>query len=378
MLAAAEGFRDRLPDTLRALSEGRIDEAKAHTILAATTSTSHAVAAQVEQCVLPDAATVTATTLRRRCERAVIALDPDGAHQRHRRRLKERYVSRWPAADGMAGLSVYSSAQDIATIHETLTALADAAKTPGDGRDLGNRRVDVLVGLCTDALSGPARADGSAPVGALGLGDSDQADAPGAGPLTRHRRARVRPQIRITMPLTALLGSDEPCDLDGHGSITAQQARIIAADGVLTRLVCDPLSGTLLDYGRTRYEPPEALKTHVRARDGECVMPICSQPATRADIDHVIPARPTPTPAALPTDPRRPSHPTGARRPSRTPTRRPIELRQVRCRAAIDGRRRHEGPQTNRSNASLLSGSPAPGVTSRPIQACIDPSIHRA
>jgi hypothetical protein len=42
-----------------------------------------------------------------------------------------------------------------------------------------------------------------------------------------HRRARVRPQIRVTTPLTALVGSDEPWDLDGHGPITAQQARIV-------------------------------------------------------------------------------------------------------------------------------------------------------
>ena len=38
MLAAAEAFRDRLPRTLAALSDGTIDEEKAHAILAATTS----------------------------------------------------------------------------------------------------------------------------------------------------------------------------------------------------------------------------------------------------------------------------------------------------------------------------------------------------
>ncbi len=96
------------------------------------------------------------------------------------------------------------------------------------------------------------------------------------------------------MPLNALLGGDDPCELDGHGAITAQQARAIAADGELRRLVCDPLSGTLLDFGQTRYEPPETLKEFVRARDRTCVMPGCAAPAARADIDHVIPARPDP------------------------------------------------------------------------------------
>ena len=288
-----------MPDTLRALSDGRIDETKAHTILAATMSASPAVAALVEQRVLPDAATVTSTTLRRRCERAVIAIDPGGAEERHSRRVRERYVSRWPASDGMAGLAVYSSAQDIAAIHSALTVLADASKRPGDGRDLGNRRVDALVGLCTEVLTArPAR-------GHEGRGHAAWRESVGAGPPARRAAPRrgnpFRAQIRVTMPLTALLGSDEPCELSGHGPITAEQARAIAADGFLTRLVCDPLSGTLLDYGRTRYEPPATLKNHIRARDGECVMPICNQPATRSDIDHVTAARLEPG-TGLPTD----------------------------------------------------------------------------
>ena len=112
---------------------------------------------------------------------------------------------------------------------------------------------------------------------------------------TPARRPRGnRPQIRVTMPLNALLGGDDPCELDGQGAITAQQARAIAADGELRRLVCDPLSGTLLDFGQTRYEPPESLKDFIRARDSTCVMPGCAAPAGRADIDHVIPARPDP------------------------------------------------------------------------------------
>ena len=102
------------------------------------------------------------------------------------------------------------------------------------------------------------------------------------------------------MPFTALLGADEPCDLDGWGPITADQARTIAADATLIRLVCDPLSGTLLDYGLTRYQPPDTLKDFIRARDRTCAMPGCQQPADRCDIDHVIPARPDPN-TRLPT-----------------------------------------------------------------------------
>ena len=94
-----------------------------------------------------------------------------------------------------------------------------------------------------------------------------------------------------------LLGANHPCHLDGHGPISADQARMIAADGTLTRLVTDPLSGTLLDYGRTRYEPPDTLRQFVITREQTCSFVGCTHPARRGQLDHV--------------DPFRPGHPTG-------------------------------------------------------------------
>jgi len=56
----------------------------------------------------------------------------------------------------------------------------------------------------------------------------------------------------------------------------------------LRRLLTDPESGTLLDYGRTTYRPPTGLADHVRARDYLCRSPICRRSATHADLDHTI------------------------------------------------------------------------------------------
>ncbi|NWJ70321.1 hypothetical protein HX744_07205 [Pseudonocardia sp. ICBG1122] len=47
----------------------------------------------------------------------------------------------------------------------------------------------------------------------------------------------------------------------GRGPVPADLARALAAGGVWQRLVTDPLSGTLLDVGRTRYRPPVARPT---------------------------------------------------------------------------------------------------------------------
>ena len=65
-------------------------------------------------------------------------------------------------------------------------------------------------------------------------------------------------------------------------------AREIAADGVWRRLVTDPLSGTLLDYGRTTYHPPAGLADFVSARDVYCRAPGCRRRAVDAELDHVI------------------------------------------------------------------------------------------
>jgi hypothetical protein len=106
---------------------------------------------------------------------------------------------------------------------------------------------------------------------------------------SRHGR---KPHIQVVVPYTVLLGSNDPCELIGHGTITADQARLIAADGTLQRLLCDPVSGLVLDYGRTRYQPPDTLKHFLIARDGTCRSPGCLQPADRCETDHVIAYRP--------------------------------------------------------------------------------------
>ena len=92
------------------------------------------------------------------------------------------------------------------------------------------------------------------------------------------------------MALSTLIGIDDhPGDLAGCGPLDAVQARALARGGTWQRLVTDPLSGAVLDHGRTRYRPPAALDAHVRHRDKTCSRPGCRQPAIRCDLDHTDP-----------------------------------------------------------------------------------------
>jgi hypothetical protein len=91
------------------------------------------------------------------------------------------------------------------------------------------------------------------------------------------------------MAYSTLIGvDDDPCELTGYGPIPAELAREIAADAVWKRLVTDPLSGALLDHGRSTYRPPAALADHVRARDVQCRSPICRRRAQSCELDHTI------------------------------------------------------------------------------------------
>jgi hypothetical protein len=107
-----------------------------------------------------------------------------------------------------------------------------------------------------------------------------------------------KPLVQVVMPFSTLIGADdEACELVGHGAIPADLAREIAADAVLKRLVYDPLSGALLDHGRTTYRPPAALADFLRARDVYCRSPICRRRALDAELDHIVPYPGGPTSA---------------------------------------------------------------------------------
>jgi len=106
-----------------------------------------------------------------------------------------------------------------------------------------------------------------------------------------YSRSGLCAHVQITVGLNTLLGvDDEPAELAGHGPITAATARDLAftLGSTWRRLVTDPVTGYLLDYGRKTYRPPAALADHVRARDVTCRTPNCTRPASHCDLDHVI------------------------------------------------------------------------------------------
>lgn len=102
--------------------------------------------------------------------------------------------------------------------------------------------------------------------------------------VTPHRRPLT---VNVTVDLPTLLGlAENPGQLAGYGAIPASVAREIAADARWKRFITEPLTGNLLDYGREHYEPPQALKDFLIARDRICRFPGCRRSAILSDLDH--------------------------------------------------------------------------------------------
>ena len=96
--------------------------------------------------------------------------------------------------------------------------------------------------------------------------------------------------LNLTLDLPTLLGLQEnPGILAGYGEIPASAARQLASDAKWRRFITDPITGNLLDYGRSSYEPPQPLVDFIVARDRRCRFPGCRQPSRVCDIDHAIP-----------------------------------------------------------------------------------------
>jgi Domain of unknown function (DUF222) len=256
----------RLPGTLTALNDGHVDLPKVRIIAELTRVLSPEHAAAVEAQILPRAAEQTPGQLRAAVRRAVLQVDPGGAERRHQHRTTYRAVILQPGEDGAADLTAVNlDAADAVAAYQRLDAYA-RAMSPTDGRSMDQRRADALIDLILGRGGNPSSTAGV--------------------------------QVQVTVAASTLLGLDNhSAELAGYGPITAKAARQLAADATWRRILTDPVSGTVLDVGRTTYRPPKALADHVRTRDRTCRFPGCRHPARRCDIDHGIPYPEGPTSA---------------------------------------------------------------------------------
>lgn len=300
-------FDGALAWTGDALARGAIDPAKSRIIADALADVPVPVALAVQDQVLEGAARRTPTQLARDVARALVQVDPDAAEERFTVARRGRHVDAPRVLpNGMAGVWAVLPAASAVRLDSALGSLARSARTAGDPRTLDQLRADLLVELTAGtvegsaaavALTSPGEAEhsachtthhcaGRAANHSTHHSTDQSADQADGG---RARRPSSRTEVRVTVALSTLLGLDDaPAGLAGYGPITAEAARALARDGTWRRIVTDPLSGAVLDVGRTRYRPPADLDQHVRARDRTCARPGCATAADACDVDHTV------------------------------------------------------------------------------------------
>ncbi len=263
---------EEFPATFSALRHGEIDFRRAELIAAVADRHEMRLAEVVESRVLPKAGSRTIGQHRRAIEREILIADPGGERRRHEAAALDRRVWFEPMPDGMGQVIADLTADGMALVRGMLDAAAAGMKSSrlDEGRSMDQLRADALVDLASLSLAS----------GRLGGHPDGIALAEAQG---------RRPHIQVTVPFSTLIGIDDhPGELVGYGPIPSGVARRIAAEGTWRRLLTDPATGRLLDYGTTRYTPPQDLRDVIIARDRECIFPTCTMPAHRGQIDHTI------------------------------------------------------------------------------------------
>ncbi|HKS49739.1 MAG TPA: DUF222 domain-containing protein [Amycolatopsis sp.] len=252
----ATSLTTRLPKLLAAMANGETDLFTAKKVHEVTAPLTDDQCRQVDQKIAGRIAGRDPGSVRAIARRATHDVDPEGYAERAKKRRKDRKVRLIHENDTMASLWAYLPAEIATAVYARIDTIARKLKNKDEQRTLDELRADVFADLLLGKLGG---------------------------------FARILPQIFIHVPLGAALNvSDEGCELAGHGTIPADIARDIMQNpaSVWRKVTCDPVSGAVLDVGRSRYRPPAALNDFVRVRDRECRFPGCHRPAQRCEADH--------------------------------------------------------------------------------------------
>ncbi|TFD30299.1 HNH endonuclease [Cryobacterium cryoconiti] len=258
LIAESQALADDLPATRAALEAGEISYRHAQVLIGQAWSVPTEALAAFEEALLPAARTLTAAKLKHKARVLRERLHPESITARREKSFRDR--TSWVQAepDGMATLSVTTSADIVHSIFSRANDFARGLQGPGETRTLTQVRTDVISDLLVDGVT---------PSG-VGKG--------------------VRATVQITVPVMTLLGhSEEPGYLEGYGPIDPDTARDLASRASsFTRILVHPETGVVLSVGRTRYKVTKEMRRFLRLRDETCRFAGCNQPARTADLDH--------------------------------------------------------------------------------------------
>jgi 5-methylcytosine-specific restriction endonuclease McrA len=333
LMHLARSLDERLPGTLAALSEGRIDVAKARVICDGTHMTSPGVAVFVENAVLPLAPARTTGWLRAAVRKAVIVADPGAFEDKKVNAEASARVELWETPDDTANLAGCDlPLGEASRAFNRITAIATALKTGGDPRPLDYIRAlvfqalllgqDPFLGAELDLPPDPDEHTGHPTEGRPGANTMKEAQAETGA--QAHPQTTAKGQA-TTATVNAKTLAKIQADIDTEARLTAD--RKVATS--LTQTLREALTATLtgvekahervwliaeaahriresltalkapgctthttgdgqIIHGYNGYRPPTTMRHAVQARDERCMFPSCRRPATQSDLDHTL------------------------------------------------------------------------------------------
>ncbi len=288
----ARALTNHLPNTCSALAVGEISSAHANAIARETVSALNrglpeSVIFEIENRAIAYAEFHTPSQVGNLVRKVIAQRSPEEFEDAVLSAQEERRVSCFDEPNGMSTIIALLPAHEAKVVMNALEAhiirsvkrCAECTrKASADKKVVGTVKTDKCTHLAGDDRSKDMlRADALAAIASSYLAASLDEVAPHRRPLT----------VNVTIDLPTLMGlAENPGELAGYGPIPASIAREIASDARWKRFITEPLTGNLLDFGREHYEPPQALKDFLIARDRTCRFPGCRRSATLSDLDH--------------------------------------------------------------------------------------------
>ncbi|WP_134767245.1 HNH endonuclease signature motif containing protein [Nocardioides sp. 1609] len=268
LLGTARMLCTEMPQTLAALSEGRIDEWRAMLLVRETACLSEEHRRTIDEKVAggDDVERLGTKHLISAAHHLAARLDSAGVAERQRLAERDRRVTIRPAPDTMSYVTALVPVADGVAMYAALKRHADAAAAAGDERGRGQVMADTAVELVTG------------------------------------RSTDVPPPVDLHLIMTdraLLAGDDEPAHLPGYGVVPAEWARDLvgraasAATAWVRRLYVMPGGRSLMAMDSRRRTVPAGLAEFIAARDLLCRTPWCGAPVRH--VDHIRPHRDTGT-----------------------------------------------------------------------------------
>lgn len=249
-----------LPNTMAALSQGRISEWTATTVCREVICLSSEDRRAVDAGIADRLGVVGQRRLLGAVRRQVQLVDADAVVARRHREMAQRRVSVRPAPGDMAYLTALLPLHQAVGVFATLTR--DAATTVGAGDDAERTQGQIMADLLVERTTGQQAA------------------------------SAVPAEVQLVMTDRALLGgADVPAWVIGHGPVPAAVARTWlrgeASEVFLRRLYAEPATGQLVGMESRRRVFPESLRRMIIVRDDLCRTPYCD--AQIKHLDHAVP-----------------------------------------------------------------------------------------